>query len=67
MMKKVSPLVVPGVEEYLNEYKEEIAHEFGIYRSQGELEQQSHLHDVTKRLLKRKKTEKSSEDKNDSC
>ncbi|MCR6111137.1 small, acid-soluble spore protein, alpha/beta type [Bacillus sp. A301a_S52] len=66
-MKKVSPLVVPGVEEYLNEYKEEIAHEFGMYRSHAELEQQSHLHDVTKKLLKRKKTEKSTGDKNDSC
>ncbi|WP_026689916.1 hypothetical protein [Alteribacter aurantiacus] len=32
-------LLCDGVEEYMNSYREEIAEEFGVYRSVGESDQ----------------------------
>ncbi|WP_096435424.1 small, acid-soluble spore protein, alpha/beta type [Alteribacter populi] len=32
-------LLVDGVEEYMNSYREEIAQEFGVYRAAGESDQ----------------------------
>lgn len=60
-VEKPSPLVVPGVEKYLSDYKEEIAHEFGIHFSQGQLENQAKMHNVTDKLVKNKRNEKDGE------
>ncbi|UOE92856.1 small, acid-soluble spore protein, alpha/beta type [Alkalihalobacillus sp. LMS39] len=51
-MKK-NLLVIPEVEAFLEKYKEEIAHEFGIFRSTQEMEATV---DMAKRLLSKKET-----------
>ncbi|MGO4887797.1 small, acid-soluble spore protein, alpha/beta type [Anaerobacillus sp. MEB173] len=49
-----NPLIVPEGEQFLQQYKEEIAHEFGIHRSVLESEM---LTEVTKRITEEAKKE----------
>ncbi|MBU8907028.1 spore protein [Desertibacillus haloalkaliphilus] len=53
-------LLVPGTEDFLNTYKEEIAHEFGMYRSVQEMDASSR--DMTKQLLMQTEDEKEGKD-----
>ncbi|WP_026674298.1 hypothetical protein [Alkalihalobacterium bogoriense] len=58
-MKK-NLLVIPEVEAFLEKYKEEIAHEFGIFRSIHETEATV---DMAKRLLTKKGTKEQTKKK----
>ncbi|PYZ93161.1 hypothetical protein CR194_08150 [Salipaludibacillus keqinensis] len=64
-MRKKSPLEVPEVDKYLQQYREEIAHEFGIFQSQQQLAEKSSIHHVTNKIFK-KKQEANKKD-NDPC
>ncbi len=61
-MKKPSPLVVPKVEEYLEKYKEEIAHEFGIFYSSDQAAKSGSIHHIIKKILKQKEQKKKEKD-----
>ncbi|WP_416150965.1 small, acid-soluble spore protein, alpha/beta type [Salipaludibacillus sp. HK11] len=57
-MKKTSPLIVPELNEYLDKYKEEIAHEFGIFLSADQSSERGNIHYVINKILKHKKTKR---------
>jgi hypothetical protein len=57
-MKKQSPLIVPEIDKYLDHYREEIAHEFGIFYSQDQLKKQADIHLLPKHLFKKKSKDK---------
>ncbi|WP_078554699.1 small, acid-soluble spore protein, alpha/beta type [Bacillus alkalicellulosilyticus] len=53
-MKKRNLLVVPEAEKLVQQFKEEIAHEFGIFRSTLEMDAVSR--EMTQKLTKKKDT-----------
>ena len=59
-MAKRNLLVVPECEQMLNEYREEIAMEFGIHRNIQEMDAVSKL--MTEKLLKETKEDRKAED-----
>lgn len=57
-MNKRSRLVPKEADQFLNQYREEIAQEFGVYQSTAQTEQQANIHSVTKKVMDKKRKEK---------
>ncbi len=54
IVNKRSKLIVDGVEDYMNQYREEIAQEFGIFHSATQTDQQGKMGSATRRILQQK-------------
>lgn len=59
-MKEKNLLAVPELDAFMETYKEEIAHEFGIHRTILELDTTSK--DMTKLLMEKNKSEEKEEE-----
>ncbi|MFA9557446.1 small, acid-soluble spore protein, alpha/beta type [Evansella sp. AB-rgal1] len=57
-MNKRSRLVPKEADQFLNQYREEIAQEFGVYHSTVQTEQQASINSVTKKVMDKKPKEK---------
>ncbi|UCZ51738.1 small, acid-soluble spore protein, alpha/beta type [Bacillus shivajii] len=53
-MDKRSKLVVDGVEDYMNQYRAEVAQEFGIFHSATQNDQQGKIGSATRKILQQK-------------